>query len=164
MILEMNSRELHSFELIAALDTQLNKKTDKGEHALKRRLQTIPNGWRDFRMVTAVLGRLVEQIYDTMPVNRIRYMQTLCENGEVLVRIKPAAKSDENILMPVSALKVLVNLAMDNKCTMCFEGHEGVKKCALRKALIECAPPVDLSLGDCPYRYVVENNEREQYI
>lgn len=160
MIMDMNSKELHRFELIAALDVQLAS----GQEPLKKRLQTIPNGWRDFRMITARLGRLVSQIYETMPTNRVRYMQTLCAHGEVLVRVKPAAKSDENLLIPVSALKVLVNHAMSGTCTMCFEGREKVKACPLRKALMEAAPPVSLEIGECPYRYVVEQNTDKEYI
>ena len=160
MKMEMNSRELHRFELLAALDVQLTK----GGEPLKSRLQTIPNGWRDFRMITARLGRLVEQIYETMPTNRVRYMQTLCEYGEILIRVRPAAKSDENLLIPISALKVLVNAAMSEHCTMCFKSRAEAKACELRKALMEAAPPVDLNLGECPYRYVVENCETGKYI
>lgn len=160
MIQEMNSKELHRFELLAALDVQLTS----GQEPLKARLQTIPNGWRDFRMIGARLGRLIEQIYDTMPTNRVRYMQTLCQYGEILIRVKPAAKSDENLLLPVSALRVLVNHAMSDHCTMCFLNRDEVKACKLRKALIEVAPPVDLTLGECPYRYVVENNDSGEYI
>lgn len=160
MKMEMNSRELHRFELLAALDVQLTK----GGEPLKSRLQTIPNGWRDFRMITARLGRLVEQIYETMPTNRVRYMQTLCEYGEILIRVRPAAKSDENLLIPISALKTLINHAMAGTCTMCFKGRDEVKACKLRKALIEVAPPQDLTLGECPYRYVIEQNEEGRYI
>ena len=160
MIQEMNSRELHRFELIAVLDMQLHK----GTEVLKNRLQTIPNGWRDYRMIATRLARLVSQIYETLPTNRIRYMETLCAYGEVLIRVRPAAKSDENILIPVSALKVLVNHAMAGTCTMCFKGRDEVKACKLRKALIEVAPPQDLTLGECPYRYVIEQNEEGRYI
>ena len=160
MITEMNSRELHRFELIAVLDMQLHS----GTELLKARLQTIPNGWRDYRMISTRLGRLVSQIYETMPTNRVRYMQTLCEYGEVLIRVRPAAKSDENMLIPISALKVLVNHAMAGTCTMCFDGPDKVKACKLRKALMEVAPPVDLNLGECPYRYVVEQNDEGKYI
>lgn len=156
----MNSRELHRFELIAVLDMQLHK----GTEVLKNRLQTIPNGWRDYRMIATRLSRLVSQIYETLPTNRIRYMETLCAYGEVLIRVRPAAKSDENILIPVSALKMLVNHAMAGTCTMCFKGRDEVKACKLRKALIEVAPPVDLTLGECPYRYVIEQNEEGRYI
>lgn len=156
----MNSRELHRFELIAVLDMQLHK----GTEVLKNRLQTIPNGWRDYRMIATRLSRLVSQIYETLPTNRIRYMETLCAYGEVLIRVRPAAKSDENILIPVSALKMLVNHAMAGTCTMCFKGRDEVKACKLRKALIEVAPPVDLNLGECPYRYVIEQNEEGRYI
>lgn len=160
MIMDMNSRELHRFELIACLDMQLKG----GEEVLKCRLQTIPNGWRDYRMIVSRVGRLIDQLYNTMPERRVKYMEQLCAHGEILIRVKPAAKSDENLLIPVSALKVLVNHAMKGTCTMCFDGRDGVKKCKLRKALMEAAPPVDLEKGECPYRYVVESCEEGEYI
>ena len=160
MTMEMNSRELHRFELIACLDMQLHG----GQECLKTRLQTIPDGWRRYRSITAMLGRLISEIYQTMPTNRIKYMENLCAHGEVLVRIKPAAKTDENVLVPTSALKVLVNGAMLQKCRYCFEDRAGIKACELRKALIEAAPPIDLNMGDCPYRHVVETCEEGEYI
>ena len=160
MTMEMNSKELHRFELIACLDMQLHG----GQEPLKARLQTIPDGWRRYRAITAMLARLVSEIYTTMPERRVRYMETLCAHGEVLVRIKPAAKSDENVLVPVSALREIVNRAMLQKCRYCFEDRAGIKACELRKALIECAPPIDLNLGECPYRHVVENCEEGEYI
>lgn len=160
MIMDMNSRELHRVELIAAIHAQLAG----GEEPLKKRLQTISHGWRDYRMILTRIGRLLTQLYETMPENRLRYIETLCAHGEVLIRVKPAAKSDENILIPVSALKMLVNHAMAGTCTMCFEGRDKIKACQLRKALMEVAPPVDLSVGECPYRYVVEQNDEGKYI
>ena len=160
MIMEMNSKELHRFELVACLDMQLTS----GQEPLKARLQTIPNGWRDWRMIQARLARLVTQIYATMPEKRMKYMRSICAYGEVLIRLKPAAKSDENVLVPVSALKVLVNGAMLQKCRYCFEDRAGIKACELRKALIEAAPPIDLNMGECPYRHVVETCEEGEYI
>ena len=39
-----------------------------------------------------------------------------------------------------------------------------IKGCALRKALMQIAPPKDLSLGECPYRYVVTHCDIGEYI
>ena len=160
MIIEMNSRELNRVELFAALHAQLAG----GEETLKPRLQTIPNAWRDWRMVEAVAGRLLTQIYQTKPTNRLRTNEHLCAHGEVVIRMKPVVKVDEFLPIHVSALKTLVNHAMAGTCTMCFEGRDFVKHCKLRKALMEVTPPVDLALGECPYRYVIEQNEEGKYI
>lgn len=160
MITEMNSRELHRVELLAALHAQLAG----GQEPLKPRLQTIPQAWRDWRMLVAVAGRLLTQIYETMPTNRLKTIEQLCANGEVVIRMKQIVKTDEFLPIHVSSLKALVNHAMAGTCTMCFEGRDFVKKCALRKALMEVAPPVDLNLGECPYRYVVEQNEEGKYL
>ena len=160
MIQEMNSRELHRFELVACLHYQIHK----GQECLKSRLQTIPNGWRDWRMIDARLGRLIDQLYDTMPLNRVKYMDNLNRNGEIIIRQRQVVKTDEFVTIHVSALKEVVNRAMVGDCTICFLDKPDIKHCALRKALIECAPPVDLNLGDCPYRYVIEHCEEGKYI
>lgn len=160
MILDMNSRELHRVELIAAIHANLAG----GEEPLKSRLQTIPHGWRDYRMILTRIGRLLTQLYETMPMNRLRMIEHLCAHGEVLIRMKPVIKTDEYMPIHVSALKTLVNHSMAGTCTMCFEGRDFVKKCPLRKALMEVTPPVDLTLGECPYRYVIEQNEEGKYI
>ena len=159
MIMDCNSRELHRIELIAALDAQLQG----GEEPLKKRLQTIPNAWRDYRMCLTRLGRLVEQVYHTLPTKTLKHMAALCQHGEVLIRFKPVVANDAQLIM-TSDLKELINTAMEAKRTICFEDRAGVKACRLRKALMDIAPPKDLSLGDCPYRYVIEHSDRGDYI
>lgn len=160
MIMDCNSRELHRIELLAAIDAQLQG----GQEPLKARLQTIPNAWRDYRMCVSRIGRLVEQVYQTLPIKTLKHMEALCRHGEVLIRFKPVAKSDDAQLIMTSDLKELINVAMEAKCTICFEGRAGVKACRLRKALMDVAPPRDLSLGECPYRYVIENCKAGEYI
>lgn len=162
MITEVNSREAHRIELLAALDAQLAH----GEEPLKARLQTIPNAWRDYRMCVTRVGRILMQIYSTVPDRTLRHMRALCERGEVLIRFRPVVRNpaDEYQLVPTADLKLLINTAMEARCTMCFEGRAGVKACDLRKALIQIAPPQDLEKGECPYRYVVEACKRGDYI
>lgn len=159
MIMDCNSRKLHRIEMIAALDAQLQG----GEEPLKPRLQTIPNAWRDYRMCLTRLGRIVEQIYQTLPTKTLKHMAALCAHGEVLIRFKPVVSNDAQLIM-TGDLKELINTAMEAKCTICFEDRAGVKACRLRKALMDIAPPTDLALGDCPYRYVIEHANRGDYI
>lgn len=160
MIMEMNSRELHRLELIAALDAQLQG----GQEPLKTRLQGIPNAWRDYRMCTSRIGRIVQQLYTTVPDKTLRHMQALCSFGEVLIRLKPAARTNDLQLLMTKDIKLLVNLAMEYKCTMCFADRAEIKACELRKALMNVAPPVDTNLGPCPYRYVIEEYDAGHYI
>lgn len=161
MIMDCNSRELHRLELIAAIDAQLQG----GEEPLKKRLQTIPHAWRDYRMILTRLGRILTETYATVPDKTLRHMAALVSHGEVLIRIKPVTKMPDDLqLLPTDDLKVLINTAMEAQCTMYFEDRAGVKRCQLRKALMIIAPPKDLHLGECPYRYVVEQCSRGDYI
>lgn len=89
-----NGRERAIIEYLAALDAQLIAHQD----VLRERLKLIPNGWRQWRLMTATANNLLTAIYDTLPTKTLLYMQRLCTYGEVLVRLKPAARTPEQIV------------------------------------------------------------------
>lgn len=155
--MEANGREMHGVQLIASLDEALQQY----EPILKARVQTIPDGWRRYRAVTAMIDRLVRQILDTLPMNRKRQMNKLIDYGEIVIRLRPVVKEPEDALTTVEALKVLAEAAMEGRCAYCLEQREGIKHCTLRKALMDCLPPDDLAVGECPYRYAVEVSREE---
>lgn len=157
---DFNAYELHNLELIAGLDAQLHH----GETALKSRLQTIPNGWRDFRMCTSRIARLLIQLYDTAPLRTLKHMQNLCAHGEIIIRLRQPVKTDEMQVVSNKDLKFLINTAMAAKCTMCFENAAGIKACQLRKTLMLIAPPDTVNTMSCPYRDIIEQNEVGKYI
>lgn len=160
MIMDMNSKELHRFELLACLDVQLMS----GAEPLEARLRSIKDGWRDYKMILSRIGSLVSRIYETMPDKSIRHMQQLTRHGEAIVRLKPAGGAGYFQPVDVNDLRILINLAIEAECFGCSKGKPGIRGCKLRKTLMTVAPPTDVSLGECPYRYVVDNAPLGEYI
>lgn len=150
--MEANGREMHAVQLLASLDEALQQY----EAVLKPRVQTIPDGWRRYRVITAMTDRLVRQILAALPANRQRQMHKLISYGEIVIRLRPVTKEPEDALTTVETLKLLAEAAMEGRCAYCLEPREGIKRCKLRKALMDCLPPDDLAVGECPYRYAVE--------
>ena len=56
-ITEANAREVHAIEFLAGLDAQLKA----NEQALKERLQSIPNGWRNYRLSLKMTEKVTKE-------------------------------------------------------------------------------------------------------
>ncbi len=161
-IMEANGQEIHAIEFIAGLHARL-----KGdEKALEARLKAIPNGWRDYRLVSSRTEHLLDEIYKTLPTKTLIHMQRLCECGQIIIRPKPLIKMPDDVQIVCSDdLKTLINHAIENTCTICVKDHKGQKKCPLRKALMNIAPTGDIHKdGHCSYMDVVAGNELGKYI
>ena len=159
-IREMNSKELHRFELLACLDVQLMG----GQEPLEARLRSIPNGWRDYKLALTLVGKLVQKLYDTMPDKAIQHMVQLMRHGEAVVRMKPIGGGQYFQPVDVKDLKILINTCIDSECLICGKEGTDIRKCPLRRALSVIAPPVDAEKGECAYRYVVEHSKVGEYI
>ena len=159
-IMEMNSKELHRFELFACLDAQLMG----GEEPLEKRLKSIPNGWRDYRMILSRTGNLVRRLYETMPDKAVQHMVHLMRHGEAIVRVKPIGGVQYFQAVDVKDLKVLINTCIESECLICGKEGTEIRKCPLRRAFSVICPPIDAEKGECPYRYVVEHSKVGDYI
>lgn len=147
--IDMTSRELHAVEFLAALRSQMDKHGER----LKPRLQNIPNGWRQYRLIQSALSSMIAALYDTMPYKQIKRIEDMMGYGEVKIDIAPVAKHALGYLtVHEKDLAVIATAAMQNECLMCIKDGDEIKKCALRKALWEIAPPDDLVKYGCPYR------------
>ena len=89
-----NGRELHIIEYLMALDAQLNGHQD----ALRERLKLVPNGWRQWRLITTATRNLLQAVYDTLPDKTLLYIDRLRAQGEVVVHFRPASRTHETVL------------------------------------------------------------------
>lgn len=161
-IREANAREVHIIEYMAGLHCQLAN----GQKILEDRLRSIPNGWRDFRLAMTTTERMLDKVYETLPAKTLKHMQRLCDLGEVVIRPKPAIKLPGDVqIVPTDDLKLLINKAMGAECGMCIKDARQQKKCSLRKAMMQIAPPDNLRKdGLCTYADVAVSNNLEEYI
>lgn len=158
---EVNSKELHAIEFIAALDNRLQV----SEPDLEQRLRGIPDGWRQFRIAKAAVEKVLDGIYRTIPKKTLTHMDRILTFGEVVIRPKPATRSAEVQIVDEEALRHLINVAIAAECAICLRHGAECRACKLRKALMLIAPPAEIPAdASCAYQTVAQHNELEHYI
>lgn len=160
-LMPLAGKELKCVEYMVAMESRVMEVGD----ALRDRLRLIPHGWRQFRLLVSVLDRLMAAIYETIPNKGRMYLQNIVEHGEVLIRFVPVSRNPEWKLVKDEDLAVLVNLAMAGECAICMKQGREAKKCKLRRALEDIAPPGEGNpAGGCGYMNVVLGCEIGHYI
>lgn len=112
-----------------------------------------------WRCAVGMLDKVMTCIYDGLPLKSLRHMYAMSKGGEVMVRMKPTAEHGhgDSVLLNED-LVVLLNAAMEGKCSLCIADGREARDCELRKTLMAVMPPDELPKTDiCPYtRGVVE--------
>lgn len=126
--------ELHDlFKLYAAWDAVEKVQEDS---FFVNRVKSIPNGWRDLRMLRSMLEKLVNAIMWTIPAEKIEGVsRTVSRMRYSVTQGKAATKPNENKEQIVSSWEIdaLVEAAHENKCRLCAGDNCG--QCQLGKAL-----------------------------
>ena len=162
-IIPANAREIHVIEFLAGLDCQLIS----AQEILKPRLDTIPNGWRDFRLGATRIEKVLDAVYATLPTKPLQHMDRLHRYGEVVLRPKPLIKIPGDMVQIVDNddLKLLINTTIAAECAMCVKDAREQKKCKLRAVLENIAPTEAIHKnGLCAYVDVAAGNEYGEYI
>lgn len=159
---EANMKEIHSVQFIANLNARLDL---DGKH-LEKRLRMVPDLYRQFRIAQTSVNKLVDGLYSTIPVDTLIMMRARCDNGEVVLRPRsPLNKNTDCKIVLEKDLHTLINTAMASTCAFCMKDVRESKKCPLRKALINVAPPSSIGGNNrCDYANVAINEELGDYI
>ena len=157
----LTGRELKCVEYLVAMESRV---WECGE-ALRERLRLVPNGWRQFRLLCTVLDGLLEDIYPTVPLKGRLYLQNIMKHGEVLIRYVPTSRPPEWKMVKDEDLAVIINTAMAAECAICLKSGSEIRKCALRRAMEDIAPPANgHPAGRCGYTDVTLSNEYGDYM
>lgn len=160
-LLPLKGKELKCVEYLVGMDSRMAESGD----ALRERLKLVPNGWRDFRLVFTTLDRLLKNLYNTIPDKGTAYLSKIVQHGEIIIRFTPAARSPEWSVVRDDDLAAIINLAMTAECAICLKQGREAKKCELRKALENIAPPLEGHPADgCGYQNVVAGAELGHYL
>lgn len=91
-----------------------------GVPKLERMSRRVPNGWRDLKMVSSRLNRLVENLLDTLPSKQLETMIAQMRISHLKVVMNEAGKAvDGQWIVPREDLTALVAAVVDVKCLMC---------------------------------------------
>lgn len=160
---EANSREIRAIEYIAGLEARIIG----DEKYVEKRLKSVPDLWRQYRIVSTAITKVVDGLYDTLEPNVLHRMRRLCDHAEVVFRTRsPLNKSTDTAIVLEKDINVVINAAMESRCAICLKEGSDIKKCELRKALMNIAPPSDLEKSGslCPYSYVAAHCDLGEYI
>lgn len=146
---EATSRELHAIEYIAGLE----KRFEEGEKYLEKRLRLVPDLYRQFRITKTALGKTLDGLYKTLDIRALKHMLKMCDNSEVIFRPRSVLNNSTDAQVVLTKdLKTIISAAVGYHCTLCLKSGKEVKKCELRKALMNIAPLTELETGDlCGY-------------
>lgn len=151
---KLNGRELAMLELLVMMHGMMHGRGTKDLEGLMRR--SAPNGWVQFRQAMGILDKLLDKVYDAIPVSNLRMIDNMMRNGEVSIKLQRAGAYDDDLtIAPAKELTMVINCAMHAECAMCLKNRADIKRCELRRALDAINPPETFETTSCPYRDVV---------
>lgn len=119
---------------------------------LEKRLKSMPNAWRDARLIQTVLGRLIDSVSETIPPEqRIAILKNLMHQ-EIRIGTAATASAPDFTLVPLKSVYVLVDAAMDSVCDFCNKSVMDARKCELRRALDAFTTLDREEIDGCRYR------------
>ena len=131
---------------------------------LEKRIRSIPNGWRNWRFIQSSADRLLDELIETIPPNKLKQIRTELAHTRVFVEVRrefcnPAVDRDEKMMtyVPMRALERIMAVAVNNECLFCERSGKVAKKCPLRADLnamypFEVEKEPELANGqECPF-------------
>lgn len=90
--------------------------------------------------------------------------QLIAHQDVLRERLKPAARTPEQIIASEDDLREIINAAMAAECAVCLKDDRQAKGCKLRRALMNIVPPETFSAQGCEYRDVAIQCDYGEYI
>ncbi|MCR4622085.1 MAG: hypothetical protein K5663_08395 [Clostridiales bacterium] len=160
----LSRREYEAFRLIMATCIATSYLVGDLKDRLK---ESVPNGWRDARMVETVIKSLMDKLLLTIPRQKLEIIRREMEHYFLYIRVEGAAKyhndDSDYAVIPRNTLKELSAYA-GRYCDLCDKKGKDARKCKLRKLFHEClqwnAPATVGETEECIYQtYGFENTE-----
>lgn len=128
----------------------------QNSEAVRGRMSCYPYAWRDIRLMWHLVNKLQNQLMDTMPDRRLAYYQQMAAQAKVIIDIPGPIPKGRNMLISETRLAAITEAAMRGECALCVKEGREVKRCPIRDALLEIAPPETINGGerqfdDCEY-------------
>lgn len=91
------------------------------QQVMEKRLRTIPNGWRNIRMMEAVLDKMTDSLLDTVPLDKLLTLDAL--RPDIRVHITYSRQigrgKDDVTGITTADLNLLTAAAHDGNCKIC---------------------------------------------
>lgn len=108
---------------IIAMACSLSKFVE-AEERMNKRLHSIPGGWRDLRMINAVLTKLIHSLKATLPDDRADVLDRLLPDVRFAYWYKgQIGRNDPISGIRTSDLDLLCSCAHEGACKLCIDGQ-----------------------------------------
>ena len=133
---------------LMGLDTLLQS-IDKYADPLKERMKQDRFALRGLRSAKTSLARAIKAVSGTIETENLAYIQQNGHRFEIVIRERQALKDPLWMYSKLDDLKMVLKYAMRAECEMCLREAGEVKRCELRKAMIQMVdePEVDFGCG-----------------
>lgn len=118
------------------------------------RLESVKYGKRDLGLLIAVVDRLQDGLYATLPVKTLQRYLWLAEHARCYIDVPGPITSGGYMGVSIDDLDVVAKHAIANECALCMKEGKEIKKCPLRQALNRIQPREKIgngSLMGCEY-------------
>lgn len=103
---------------------------------IEQRVRTIPNGYRDLRLIIATANRLFEKLLSTIPEKKLKQIQHEIRFTRIEVKVNPdytGSKGNPFTYVPQNNLEWLEEKVTDMECAFCEKTCKESKKCEVRR-------------------------------
>ena len=110
-----NRDDINRLMNLFAVDSELHKTKEQMEH----RIRSIPNGWRNFRLIESLYGKFLADLLLTVPAEKLTSLKRMLPG--MLYKAyyaKPASVDKEETLILTDELNVLCEYAHEH-CQFC---------------------------------------------
>lgn len=129
-VIRSNKEEINcAFGLLASL-----QEMKKAEKTMERRFRAIPYGWRNIRMVESVLGKLIDDLLQTYPIEKLCSMQRMMPHMTFRLHcgVSASKMNEDECIVAEKDLDTLSVFAHE-QCKLCIE--QNCDRCKLGKVL-----------------------------
>lgn len=128
-----NRAEIDSFNYLCACITDL----EEGEKTLRKRLDLIPGGWRDYRMIHSKLEFLMKLVGMTFEPDKQRTLMRTAQYARHKLVYAPEVTRDKTLFIVDSEQLVTLVAASVEQCKLGMCEPSQCKGCKLGKVLDE---------------------------
>ena len=106
----------------------------KAEETMERRFRAIPNGWRNLRMIESVYSKLIDDLLQTYPVEKLISMERMMPHMKYKVTCGVSASKlqEDECIITENNLNSLC-IAAHEQCKICIDPQ--CNRCKLGKTL-----------------------------
>lgn len=160
----LNAKEYYGLRCLFGLVSEFTLT----EKLLHKRMHMIPNGWRDFRLLSSMAEKLMARVLMTVPQDKLNQIarELRQTHVEVAVRATPTLRPGDGLTyVPEAALDRLTQKVIDWECFGCEKCGKEARRCQIRQdieATYHFALPFKES---CPFsefhvdEYLKENDD-----